>query len=253
MELSSRSPWPSSARAREANTAVPSASPRSWARNPRWIAITAGIFPSMLAAFPTDGSNGSSTAGAAPASVRSAASSGGSIASARPRVAASSTCASNSRVRVWTSSAGSAASHRCAVAPSLRRYKIASKCCSISRAAQAVSPAARACPTASSASPCSSYQAAAARCSTATRPGRCCCTRARSRSANRRWYRHQPRTSSSGIRNRPACSMCSSIACPSARPVTASHSPPLRRSSTEVSSRNSRTCSGWPSRTSPVR
>ena len=43
-----------------------------------------------------------------------------------------------------------------------------------------------------------------------------------------------------------ARSIASSSAWPSVRPVTASHSAPDSRSSTEVSSRNPRTCSGWP-------
>ena len=81
VELSSHSPSRHSARAREANAALSSASPRSWARKPRWIAISAGTFTSMLPARPTVGSNGSS---AAPAYACSAASSSGSTASTRP-------------------------------------------------------------------------------------------------------------------------------------------------------------------------
>jgi hypothetical protein len=49
-----------------------------------------------------------------------------------------------------------------------------------------------------------------------------------------------------------ACT-CSSIAWPPARPVTASHRSPDSRCSTEVSSRNPRTCSGGaPRRVSTV-
>ena len=82
--VSSRSPSRLSARAREANAAVASASPRSWARRPRRSAISAGTFTSRLRARPTVGSNGSS---AAPAYACSAASSSGSTASSAAAVA----------------------------------------------------------------------------------------------------------------------------------------------------------------------
>ena len=123
MELSIRSPPPTTARACEANAAVPSASPRSWAR----------------AAFERNrrGDVGQHARGPAdrrlerligsmrrPANARSAASSGGSTASARPLLAASNACASHSRGRDWASSAGSSASHRSKVAPSLRREAV---------------------------------------------------------------------------------------------------------------------------------
>ena len=61
----------------------------------------------------------------------------------------------------------------------------ASTCRSIIRAAHAASPAANAWRMASSAKPFRSCQAAAARCSSGTRSGCSCCSRARSRSANR--------------------------------------------------------------------
>ena len=77
--------------------------------------------------------------------------------------------------------------------------------------AQRVFPGVSACRTASSARPCSSDHAAA-RCSSCTRRGRSACRRVRSRSANRPWLRHQPRTSSSGTKNRPARSACPSFA-----------------------------------------
>ena len=77
-ELSSRSPSPSSARACGRTRPCLRRHRGAGRESCAWSAISAGTFPSMLAALPTDGSNGSSTAGAAPASARSAASSGGS-------------------------------------------------------------------------------------------------------------------------------------------------------------------------------
>ena len=60
-----------------------------------------------------------------------------------------------------------------------------------------------------------------------------------------------PRPAAPGTARQPRSA--SSIAWPSDRPVTASHSPPTNRSSTEVSSRNSRSCAGWRSSTSSAR
>ena len=56
-----------------------------------------------------------------------------------------------------------------------------------------------------------------------------------------------------GIKNKPARSTCSSIAWPPLLPVTASHNAPDSRSSTEVSSKNARTCWLCRSSTSSVR
>ena len=105
------------------------------------------------------------------ACARSAASRSCPAASTRPPGRAMRDRASSSRGRELAISAGIAASHRCTVAPSPRRKKSASKCRSISRAAQTGSPAASACRIASSVSPCSSCQAAALRCSCAAWPG----------------------------------------------------------------------------------
>ncbi len=252
MDSSIHSPSPSSASVRRPNLIAPSASPQSWARAARPSAIAAGTFASWLAPRPADGSNGSSATPGSIASARSAASSSGSIASTLPPEIASNACVRHSRGRELISPAGSSASHRSTVAPSPSK-KRPSTFRSISRAAQTGSPAASACRTASSANPCSSDQAAALRCSAGIRLGCSCRSLARRRSANSGWYRHQQRTSSSGIRNSPACSTCCSIAWLSVRPMTASHSPPLRRSSNEVSSRNLRRSSAWPSSTSSVR
>ena len=147
-ESSIHSPSPMAARAREADAAVPSASPQRWARTARSSAIIAARFTSRLAALPTDGSKGSSTASAY---ARSAASNGGPPASTSPSATATNGRARHSRGREEANPAGSAASHRAVVAPSLRRMS-SSTCCSISRAAWALSPAASACGMASSAS-----------------------------------------------------------------------------------------------------
>ena len=85
------------------------------------------------------------------ARARSAAASSDSAASTRPSIIATTVCASNSRGREPTSSAGSAATHRSRVPRSLRNSS-ASTSRSISRAAQPASPAARAWRIASSAS-----------------------------------------------------------------------------------------------------
>ena len=107
------------------------------------------------------------------------------------------------------------------------------------------SPLAIACRTASASSPCSASHRLAAACSSRDPvgvPGGQTGPQARRRTGGG--------SGTTGARRRAATtnrfsrSRASSIDCPSARPVRASHRPPVSWSSTEVSSRNARTSSG---------
>ena len=151
-----------------------------------------------------------------------------------------------------TTSSGSACSHSTIVRLRRRRWASGSAA-SIRSAAVSASPPAVACPMASSSRSWSAYQRLAARCRPGPGPG----PRRRAGRGGRRRTGGGTGTTPAGRRGgrRTGCtrSRSSSLLARRSVPVSASHSGPVIRSSTEVSSRNRRTSSGWRPSTSSTR